>query len=197
MQFQRMKQTNYNNNISAKVPFILAATLLATLAVTPAFAANGDIYKTVGPDGSIIFTDKLQENSVAVESRKMIPAESQPALDTRPRADEFSSDTLGGRENRKINVSAVQITSPIHNQTLIAPQEAITFTIATAPEKTLPEGYTTVIQMNGEVVSNKDATQIAVPVPDSGTHTFIAKIVSSNGKTLVQSEPIKVHVVSN
>jgi hypothetical protein len=48
--------------------------------------------------------------------------------------------------------------------------------------------------MNGKTVSNGKRTQTNVAVPDRGTHIFEARIINSNGATLVRSEPVKVHV---
>ena len=198
MLIQRMKMTKTQNTLISYLALFGAALMMTSLSAQPTFAADDGIYKSIGENGSIVFTDKPKGNSVSVTSRKLIPVtNSQPILDVGPRADEYSSDTLGGRDKSKINVRAVTIISPEHNQTISTTESSMLFTIALGPDKRLPEGYTTEIKMNGVVVSNQDSTQITVPVPNRGTHLFEARVVSSNGIELVGSEPIRVHVNTN
>ena len=193
MQNQCMKMTNRKSKIAAGVPLLTTLTLLTSLAVHPAIAADTGIYKTIGADGSIVFTDKPQQNTSIARSRSAEPvANSQPT--PARRSDEFSSDTLGGLQNRKINISAVQIISPRNNQTLSAAQDSILIKIAMGPDKALPEGHTALVRMNGNIVANKSRTEANVPAPVRGTHIFDVQIINSNGKILVKSEPITVYV---
>lgn len=193
MQFQCMKKTNRKSTTKAQAPLLTAVALLASVAIQPAFAADEGIYKTIGADGSIVFTDKPKNNTFAVESSSLVPVTiSKPVLDTSIRSNDFSSDTLGGRGKNAAKVSAVRITSPTNNQTLTNPQEPILITIAMGPEKRLPRGHTAEIRLNGEIVSNGRRTQTSVPAPDRGTHIIEAQIVNSKGTTLARSEPVKV-----
>ena len=195
MQNQCMKMTNRKSNIIAQVPLLTTLTLLTSLAVNPAFAADTGIYKTIGADGSIVFTDKPQKTTSIAKSKYMAPvATSQPATTPNIRSDEFSSDTLGGLQNRNINITAVQIISPTNNQTLTDVQDSILIKVAMGPDTSLPEGHTALVRMNGNIVANGSRTEANVPVPDRGTHIFDVQIINSNGKILVKSVPIKVHV---
>lgn len=190
-----MKKTNRKSTIIAQAPLLTAVALLASLAIQPAFAADEGIYKTIGPDGSIVFTDKPKNNTFAVESSSLVPVTiSEPVLDTSIRSNEFSSDTLGGRGKNAAKVSAVRITSPTNNQTLTNPQEPILITIAMGPDKKLPRGHIAEIRLNGEIVSNGSRTQTSVPAPDRGTHIIEAQIVNSKGATLARSEAVKVYI---
>ena len=133
-----------------------------------------------------------------MKAKSIIPEPGkQPILDTSIRSEQFSSDTLGGKGKRKINISNLQITSPANNETLVNPEGQIMFTIAMGPDAALPQGYTTEILMNGNLVSNDDSAQIAVPVPENGRHEFEARIVSSNGVLLVKSETVRIDVLTN
>lgn len=180
---------------TVRAPLLTVAVLLAAWAVQPVTAADEGIYKSVGPDGSIIFTDKPRGSTAAFPLRQSAPqTRSQPVLDTSVRSGEFSSDTLGGRKNQKINISAMRITTPANNETLVDLDGFIVVAIALGPDKNLPEGYSAEIQINGEVVANGRRLQANIPVPDTGTHVLEARIMNSNGVTLVQSEPVRVYI---
>jgi len=169
--------------------------LVASLNTHPAFAADDGIYKTTGADGSTEFTDKPRSGTATSTSEYSTSSVgSQNVNDPYARSDEFSSDRLGGRDMSKIRVGAVEITSPLNNQTLAVSEDSILITIAMGPDNRLPEGYTAQIQMNDEVVANGSRKQTNIPVPDQGTHTLVARILNSNGKTIVISDPVKIHV---
>ncbi|MFT4728903.1 MAG: hypothetical protein ACI9UN_003416 [Granulosicoccus sp.] len=195
MQIQRMKMTNRKSSITTQAPLLTTAVLLASLVIQPALAADEGIYKKIGSDGSVVFTDKPRSNTVAVESRRTIPVKaSEPILDTSIRSNEFSSDTLGGRGKGKVNIRALRIISPTNNQTLSDPQGTILIDIAMGPDKSLPRGHKAQIQMNGEIVSNGRRTRTNVPTPGRGTHLFEARIMNSKGSTLARSAPVKVYI---
>lgn len=180
---------------SAKAPLITATGLLTLLAIQAVFATDDGIYKSIGADGTVIFTDKPRESTVAVEAREPAPvSRSTTPHGNSIRPDEFSSDALGGYSQQAINISALQITSPSNNQTFSDLQAPIPLTIAMGPDKNLPDGHTAEIRMNGKVVSNSRLTQTSAPIPDPGTHVFEARIINSNGVVLVQSKPVKVNV---
>ena len=196
MQYQRMEITNRKSNIITRVPLLTTLTLLTSLTVSPAFAADTGIYKTIGADGSIVFTDKPPNTTSIAATSKSEPslAKSQPAPNTNIRSGEFSSDTLGGLQNRNINITAVKITSPTNNQTFTDGQDPILIQVAMGPDTSLPEGHTALVRMNGNKVANGSNMEASVPAPGQGTHIFDVQIMNSNGKILAQSAAIKVHV---
>lgn len=194
VQIERMKLANRNSATTALAPFSSVAILVTLLLAQTAFAAEGDIYKTISDDGTTMFTDKPSD-----KSRTMAPME--PNILTRPlstvktqTADNEEQNESEPADPRPLVVNSVEITSPKNQQTLINPRGPILIGITTGPEYGMPEGYTAEIKMNGKVVSKGEGTLLAVPVPDRGTHIIEAVVLDSNGAVQASSETVTVHV---
>jgi hypothetical protein len=195
MQIQRMKMTKRKNYFFAQLPLLTVAALLTSLTGQPTFAADEGIYKTVAADGSIVFADKPSEDTGTAKSAYTeTVANSEPVIDTSIRSDEFSSDTLGGRNKRPANVSAVEIISPSNNQRIGETRNSILFQIALGPDNRLPKGHSAQVFMDGEVISSQPSKQVNVKKPESGSYTYEVRVIDPTGVTLLRSAPILLHI---
>ncbi|MFT6301616.1 MAG: hypothetical protein ACI9XK_003887 [Granulosicoccus sp.] len=195
MQIERMKLTNRKSATTARVPFSSVAVLVTLLVGQPAFAAGGDVYKTVDEDGTITFTDKRKSNSTAVAPIELnILAAPLPALNGQS-TDIGTDEGSEPADPSPITVNSVKITSPQNEQTLINPRGSILIGIKTGPENGMPDGYTAEIKMNGKVVSSGGGTLLSMPVPDRGTHTIAAIILDSVGTVQASSQTVTFHVM--
>lgn len=186
---------NCKSTYLAQLPLITVAALLTAFAAHPTFAADESIYKTVAADGSTVFADKPKESSGITKSEYSVPvANSQPVLDTSTRSDEFSSDTLGGRNKQPPIVNVIEITSPSNNQRILEEQNSILFQIELGPDNRLPKGHLAEVYMNGEVVSSGPRKQVNVFTPKSGSHTFEVRVIDPTGATVIRSAPILLFV---
>ncbi|MFT4728902.1 MAG: hypothetical protein ACI9UN_003415 [Granulosicoccus sp.] len=198
MQIERMNLTNSKRANAPLVPFYSMVATVALLLGQIAFAAESDIYKTIGDDGATLYTDTPTGNSTALaplDINVLITPLPGPlsALNTQ------SADNEGGVEfesadTRPLTVTSVEITSPTHEQTIINPRGSILIGIATGPENGMPEGYTAEIKMNGKVVSSSEGTLLALPVPDRGAHSLEAVVLDSKGSVRASSEIVIIHV---
>jgi hypothetical protein len=202
MQIERMNPTNSKSANAPLVPFYSAVVSVALLMGQMAFAAESDIYRTIGDDGATLFTDKPTENSTAIAPLDInvlitpLPAPLPPplsALNTQSTDNERGVE-FESADPRPLTVTSVEITSPTHEQTIINPRGSILIGIATGPENGIPEGYTAEIKMNGRVVSSGEGTLLALPVPDRGTHSLEAVVLDSQGRVQASSQIVIIHV---
>jgi len=192
MQNQNMKLTSLKSLIP--VSLTKAAALLTLFCVPAAFAADQNVFKTIGEDGSTSFTDESTGNSVAIPTiEPNVVTTPIPTPDTRTVVTkaEFGSEPA---DPRPLTVSSVEISSPRNDQTIINPRGPILIGIAIAPENDLPEGYTSEIRMNGIVVSSSEGTLLSMPAPDRGTHIIEARVLSATGTVQASSKAVTIHV---
>lgn len=210
MQIERMKLTNRKSVATYLVP-LSSMVVTATVLLGPiAFAAEKDIYKTIDDDGTTLFTDKPSNSTTVIaptEPNVLVAPQSAPLsipqptpisiLDTQTDDDYEDNEQDGNFEAadpRPLTVTSVKITSPANEQTIINPQGPILIGIETGPEDGMPEGYTSELILNGEVVTSAEGTLLALPAPHRGTHIIEAIVVNSKGVIQASSQAVRIHV---
>jgi hypothetical protein len=90
--------------------------------------------------------------------------------------------------------NALQITSPQHDQTMFASEGPVNVQVNVDPG--LQPGHSIQILLDGVNISAEGSTALSATLSqvDRGTHSLQAKVVDSNGETVVSSTTVMFHV---
>jgi len=159
-------------------------TILTLLLISPAFS---QIYKQVDEDGTVTYTDTPSD-----------PEDEKINLTTGNTVKPFSAPARSASApDKKVSTryKTVTITSPNNDQSYhnLPPEEAITISIATTP--TLQTNDKIKLTVNGSRHGELSTSgAFSLKALDRGTYTLIASVISKNGKALISSQPISIHV---
>ncbi|WOX04166.1 DUF4124 domain-containing protein [Microbulbifer pacificus] len=154
-------------------------------------SSGTSVYKIVGPDGRVTFSDTAPAGSRA-EKVKIGPTNVQPIalpvpLPVRklsPRSDEDRGD-LG-----PVNFAIV---SPSNDATIPPGQRFIVLQVALEPVPR--DGYAFYAVIDGQRWSGTSSgTSLDISALERGSHTIQAVLLDASGRPLAQSQMIQVHV---
>lgn len=172
--------------------------LFLTFLVIPIFV-QAEVYKSVAPDGSAVFTDKPHTNGQAIEIPKTQTysspkpsggkqTEGLPATNSKP-----APATLAGEAQDSI--PHLTITTPKQDEVIWSAEGSITVIIQMTPELDANEGHTATVLVDGKQATEaSNAQQFILQEIDRGTHTLEAIIQDRNGAILSKSNPVTVHI---
>ena len=191
-----MKLTNRNSALTAQVT-LSSVVVLVTLLASPTAIAAESIYKTISEDGSVVFTDTPKGSSAIIAPTELNIVDTPTSSFQSTASDSNQELEEEAAEPQPLSVDAVKITSPAHEQTIINPRGSILVGIETGPENGMPEGHTSEIKMDGQVVSKSEGTLLAIPSPDRGKHIIQAVVLNADGVVQATSEPVTIHVMKS
>lgn len=160
--------------------------LLLVLLSLLGFASVGiaEVYKTVDEDGNITFTDVPQEGAEKLDIK-------EPETISNPNPAEYKP--LPKKQKPREVYRGISITSPTNDQAVRSNSGSIT--ISTKVDPRLIPSHQVIIYVDGkEIGRGMSATANNV---DRGTHSASAKIVDSEGKTIISSSSITFHLLRN
>jgi hypothetical protein len=136
------------------------------------------IYRIVGDDGRVIFTDAPEQRD-GVEEVEIREQNTINMVPVRPRA--------SAREEMPAGPSyQLTITSPEDQATLRSP-EFIQVTTRVSPA--LVRGHRMVLVQNGQLLEG-----MRIDWPDRGTHTLQLRVLNAKNEVLGESAPVQVFV---
>ena len=145
--------------------------------------ATADVYKSVGPDGRAIYTDRPIENSTRLEV-------SAPPVAPPP------SKRDGATNDRGFvgPYSSFEIASPLDNTTLRSERRDLQVSILLAPP--LQESHLLRIEVDGVGVQGElgKGTQLRLEGLSLGSHRLQARIEDDTGVVIASTPLINVHV---
>ena len=153
--------------------------------------SSGSVYKIVGPDGRVTFSDTPPAGQKA-EKVEIGPINVQPiapkgALPTRrlsPR------DERRDEEQEPVDFAIV---SPANDATIPPGQRFIVLQVALNPVP--KDGYEFFAVIDGQRWSGTSSgTSLDISALERGTHTIQAVLLGAGGRPLAQSQTIQVHV---
>src|SRR3569832_1125564 len=152
----------------------LLALLLAFSITTPALAA---VYKTVRPDGSVVYSDQPPRDEAAphpLPPLQMIPSENlAPAtppqdrgINTAPPAELYHSLTIA---------------QPVADGTVRDPAGHVVVQVALEPPHITKQGDYIIISLDGKPDTQDNGTTYTLAADERGTHTVAASVSSGPG----------------
>lgn len=171
---------------------MLRLLLLKTLSLTVlalascASLAGGEVYKVVDAAGRVIYTDTPPTDSAAKQLE--LPAINQLPVSNAEQADQLTSDKalFGG-------YSVVNLVAPTDESLVHYDQQNIIVQLALTPE--LQAGHLVQFYLNGIAYGRPLAvTSYSVGNLQRGSHTVSARVVTSDGQTIANSQSVRVHV---
>jgi hypothetical protein len=161
-----------------KTNHLLVITVLFAAA---AFGAE-EVYKTVGPDGSIIYSDTPSENAekLIIEGVQTVESHDLPPSGYVPPPEDLNPYT------------GVMISSPQNDATLRPGEDDIAVSVDVLPQ--FDSKDTVVLYLDGSEHASGNTTSFALAMLDRGTHTLRAEVRGDNGAVLAVSDTVSFHV---
>ena len=162
---------------------------LLLLSVLICASASAQVYKRVGPDGKIYFSDTPEPGATQVEVKPAqtismppvsAPADSAPP----PAADEAPAYT------------ELSILSPEEGQGVRANDGNVAVRLSLQPG--LQSGHSIVLKVDGEdgeSIQAGSATEVRLRNMSRGLHSVEAQVIDGSGKALISSGTITFHVL--
>lgn len=166
----------------------LFALLLAFAIATPALAA---VYKTVRPDGSVVYSDQPPRDEA--QPHTLPPLQTIPAENLAPSAPAPNRSSSNNAPVAEIYQS-LAIAQPEQDATLRDNSGNITVQVALDPPLVTKEGDYIVIALDGKPAAQGSGTGYTLTNIDRGTHTVEASVSSAAGQTLIRSAPVTFHL---
>lgn len=143
------------------------------------------VYRTVGEDGSVMFTDQGDDSLEEVQIRKpntvdiSVPRIAPPPSEEKTEPGKKLDDGL-------VNYK-VRITQPESEQTYHNPSESLAVGFKVSP--TLRQSHKAQVVFDGQVLDG-----LEIPQPPRGEHTVVVRVVDASGAELAVSEPVTFYV---
>jgi hypothetical protein len=150
--------------------------------------ANAQVYKRVGPDGKIYFSDRPGPDATRVEVAPAqtisLPTVSGPA------------ETVGKKDEAVSGYSEFAIVSPLSDEGVRANDGNVTVRLSLQPK--LQSGHTIMLKIDGEdgaQVKAGDDMAIELTNLSRGRHTVEAVVVDAQGNALIQTASVSFNVL--
>jgi hypothetical protein len=165
-------------SLSHAAPISQTASVPDTQPVTP----TPSIYKQVDADGNISYSDTPP--NAAAETLEMEPL----GIISMPKPVPFAPTKATAAP---VSYERLSITSPSHDSTYQNLSEPVRVSAQLAPS--LQKGHTLTLLMDGRVLTNS-GSETQVENIERGSHVFSAQVQDANGKVLITSQPVTIHV---
>lgn len=155
--------------------------ILSLVLAAPTSAA---VYKTVRPDGSVVYSDQPPKNAAQplhLPPLQMIPAESlAPATPPPEAAAEVYQD--------------LAIVLPENNGTIRDAIGQVPVQVALQPALLTKEGDIIVVYLDGQLAAQGSGTAFILNNVERGSHSLEAAVLSEKGQSLIRSSSITFFV---
>lgn len=161
--------------------------LLALSLATPGFAA---VYKTVRPDGTVVYSDQPPTEQAAplnLPQLQLIPGENLAAPPT-PR-DRGINEEAPAELYRSLAIVEPEPDGTVRDTTGRVPVR-----IDLDPPLITKEGDYLILYLDGQPVAEGSTPQFTLEDVDRGTHRLEAAVSSAAGQTLIRSPAVTFHL---
>lgn len=163
---------------------ILLPALLLIVWLPAAAHAEEKVYKSVGPDGEITFSDTPSRGAKEIEVK---PA---PTYTPAPLPPLGTGRAAPAAPAAAQAYQSLRIVSPPAEQTIV--DTAGNMQIAASLQPGLSEGDRLQFLLDGKPVSTGSSLKVELHNINRGAHTLRAQVITADGKILIQSDPITV-----
>jgi len=163
----------------------LLLSLGLLLSTTSTINANEQttVYKAVGKDGSVSFSDEAKKGSEVI---KVKPVTTIPALDIK------QNKSLTTQDKQAEHYQSLSIISPANDTAINTGSGNVQVVVQSEPR--LRNGDSFELELDGKVVSTQRGTTFSLESINRGTHTLSIKIINRNKQTLkVAISTLTVH----
>lgn len=160
------------------------------LYLLPLCAGAETVYRVVGPDGSVTFSDTPQSGAQEVHVDSVPSVPSVPATRT-PVAPKTEASADAG-EQTPVVYSRVAIVAPANDTSMWNSAGQVEVGVEIAPK--LGEHDRVVIHLDGALAAEGRESRVTLAGVNRGTHTVSASIVDAQGRVLRSSKPVTFHL---
>jgi hypothetical protein len=161
--------------------------ILALLALP--LMAHAALYKWVDDNGEVVYSDTpppKQAEEIRPPSLNVTPAVKYKAKEA-PTPEE---DTAAA-----VSYTELKVVSPAMEETVRNNNGTLTVTVSLTPELSTEHGHTIAFLVDGKVkVKNSTSLSKTLTFIERGTHTISAKVKDVNGKTVIASDNVTIHM---
>lgn len=151
--------------------------------------ASAQIYRSVGPDGSVQFSDQPAPDATPVDVQ---PAQTVPMGGPVHRRGVPASPAKPQPE--RPTYGRFEILSPVPDEGVRANDGNVTVALALDPP--LLPGHRVVVLVDGRPAGSPDASmRVTLTNLERGTHRVEASVVNGGGQTLASAGPVTFHVL--
>jgi len=147
------------------------------------FASVAQMYKSVGPDGTVTYSDQAQKNEK--------PLTLSPISTIHTDKKNTASSSIAEKEPLKekdqkpeVRYSTFKITSPTNNSTIRENSGSVSVRLEITPKLSVNLGHTVSINLDGKLLIKGQSIQTTLNNLDRGTHTVLAHIHNKQGKII-------------
>jgi len=156
------------------------------------YSTQADVYKSVDEDGNVIFTDKPSPDAEKIKVKEVQTVET-PKIE--PKQEALPAEEPAEEEQKPVEYSKVEITSPENVSAVRANNGNITISAAVEPALDNEAGDTLALYMDSKLVSAGPGTQFNLNNVDRGTHSFRVAVIDKGGNELKRSASISFTVL--
>ena len=170
--------------------------ILLLLLVFACATANSQVFRRIGPDGKVYFSDRPGPDAEQVD---VAPAQtiSLPPVPEQTNTAGQPSDVATGKQDDVTSLYTVfTIISPTSNQSVRANDGNVTVRLSLEPE--LRRGHVIALKIDGqdgEDIRTGNGMTIELSKLSRGRHTVEARVVDNEGNELIQAGPVSFYVL--
>ena len=163
--------------------------ILVFLLTTGFALAQTNVYKSVGPDGTVTFTDQPRPGAEKLEIRE--PKTVAPSAG----ATRALEGARGTPEEASAEAAYTEfaIVSPTDDQAIRANNGNVSVSMSLAPS--LHADHAIVVSVNGQKIGKGSSTSLQLQNLPRGTHTVQAAVVDNKGQEVIRTGNVTFHVL--
>jgi hypothetical protein len=158
--------------------------ILLTLLVLTCAAAPAEVFKRIGPDGSVHFSDRPGADAEKVD---VGPVQTLKLPPVKP------GKTAQAPRRQAFQYSEFSIVSPASEEGIRANDGNVTVRMALQPA--LRSGDSVAVSIDGERIGTGSSTTIQLTNLPRGGHTIQATVIDTEGKELAQAQPVTFYIL--
>ncbi len=167
-------------NIATCLSILLLAGMLSSV-------AQAVTYKWIDEEGNTIYSDTPRAGAEEIKDREVQTYSAPPLPQTH---------TKPQQQTRQAPVyTSVVIASPENDAVIIENNDSVSVSVQVSPPLSYPFGHRMVLMVDGSPYAKPgSATSFTVQGLPRGSHQLQAEIVDKQGKHLISSSPVTIHV---
>lgn len=161
---------------------------LRILALTLVFLASpalAEIYRSIGPDGTVIFSDRKARGAEKVD----LP----PLPVYTPRAQAPPSPALAPGQSGLTSYKSLRMLKPANEETIHDNNGLVEVSLALDPALDRGQGHRIRVSLD-DTEHTIETTSVRFSNIDRGTHVLRASVVDEKGKILITTKPVTIYL---